>query len=312
MFEPFERDVERDVEASMSLFQRAHIGEVAAVEPRRPRHVLLVLDGSTQDATSVRFARHLHERLKTQCTVVDARPEVADNRLVEQSAKQLGANVVEKQTGESFDQVLAATKDRECDLIILPCPYGRDLESVGPDSVGTVIDVLLTRSPVPLLVVRQPVPEGDVLFDGLVMALIGENEAAHSAAEWAVGLREATGRLQLLLMLETEFYENVRDVLGAVAPDQQIDSESLGDALVKANVRLHRALQKAADAHGFDYALTLRRQGESSPDPLQPAGGRPLIVIPLERGDFASEGYVHDRIRRSHNALLIVPTPATA
>ncbi len=308
MFEPFERDVDRDVEESMSLFRRAQIGDVAGIEPRRAGHVLLVLDGSAQDDLSIRFAQHLHEHMGARLSVVDARETAEGNSLAAEQGSMLAATVLDRQTGESFDQILAGIDRSQCDLVILPCPYGRNLESVGPDSVGTVIDVLLSRSPVPLLVVREPYQPDGNLFDSIVIGLIGENEAAHRAAEWAVGLRQAVGQLQLVLMLETEFYENVRDLLATVAPEQRFDARTLGEALVKANVRLHRALQKSAEAHGFDYALSLRQQDESGPDPLAGAGRHPLIVLPLERGDYASEGYVHDRIRRSSHVLLVIPS----
>lgn len=305
MFEPFERDVDRDIERSMELFQRAQVGEVAAIEPRQPARVLLVVDGSSQDALSLNFASYFRDQLHAELSVLDAR-EAASGDLAQQTGSALSATVLPKHSGTSFDQILNAIAETQCDLAILPCPFGRDLEEIGADSAGTVIDVLLSRSPVPLLVVRAPY--SGTVFDRVVLALIGENEAARRAAEWAVGLAGTGMRLRLTLLLETEFYENVRQVLAAIEPERGLDSETLSDAMLQANVRLHRALQKSAEARSIGYELRVVNQSEFTFDSPETAASHPLIVLALERGDYASEGHVHDRIRRSRHALLIVPS----
>ena len=306
MFEPFERDVERDVEQSMELFERAQVGEVAAIEPRQPTRVLLVVDGSSQDPLSLNFARYFREQFQAELSVLDARETATTDELAQRTGGALTARVLSKRSGNSFDQILEAIAESQCDLVVVPCPFGRDLETVGPDSAGTVIDVLLSRSSVPLLVIREPYT--GAVFDRVLLALIGENEAARHAAEWAVGLAGAGVRLRLTLVLETEFYENVRQVLAAIEPERRLDPETLSQAMLHANVRLHRALQKAADARGIGYELKVLQQTDPTFDSPEMAAAHPLVVLPLERGDYASEGYVHDRIRRSRHALLIVPS----
>lgn len=305
MFEPFERDVDRDVEQSMELFRRAQVGEVAAIEPRQPARVLLVVDGSAQDALSLNFARYFRGQFQAELSVLDAR-EAASGELAQQTGAAINATVLPKASGNSFDQILNAINTTQCDLAIVPCPFGRDLEEIGADSAGTVIDVLLSRSPVPLLVIRAPYPE--TAFDRVLLALIRENEAARRAAEWAVGFAGAGVRLRLTLLLETEFYENVRDVLAAIEPERRLDPEMLSQAMLQANIRLHRALQKSAEARGIGYELRVVHESDFTFDSPEVAASHPLIVLALERGDFASEGYVHDRIRRSRHALLVVPS----
>lgn len=307
MVEPSQRTVDHDIEASMDLFRRAQVGEVAPIEPRKPRRVLLVLDGSNQDEPARAFARHFTDRFHSRISVLDARETPAANELAERTAAELNAEALSKPSGESFQQILDGIEQSSCELAIVPCPYGRDLEAVGSDSTGTVIDVLLARSPVPLLVVRRPyVPEKEP-FHRVFLVLIGENRAAPAAAAWATALVGVSGRFELMLVLEEEFYENVRELMQTVAPGVDVTPEALSHALEKTHVRLHRGLQKAAAQAGFRYGMHTLREDEPAAVGLDDESGHPLLVLPLERGDHASEGHVHERIRHTPNPVLVVP-----
>lgn len=307
MFEPFQRDVDRDVEQSIRLFERAQVGEVAPVEPHTPSKVLLVLDGSSQDELSIRFARHFQQRNRAAVVVTDARESIQSNEQAEAVARELGATALPKRSGEAFQQVLDGTGESGCDLVVLPSPYGRDLEAVGPDSVGTVIDVVLARTAVPVLVVRQPYKPDREPFTRVLLVLFGENAAAPAAAAWAAGMVAQSGSVQLSLALEAEFYENVSELMQAVDPDLEISPEMLTDALVRTHARMHRSLQKTAERAGFGYSLDVRHEGETLLEALDRATDHPLLVLPLERGDHASEAHVRDHIRLSRHPLLVVP-----
>ena len=77
----------------------------------------------------------------------------------------------------------------------------------------------------------------------------------------------------------------------------------------KEHAGLDTALSATAEAKGFAYALDVRHE-KTDPALLtdaDPDGRRPLVVLPLERGDHASEGHVRDRVRHSANPLLVVP-----
>ena len=324
-FDPSESTVGKNLDRGMDLFRRAHVGDAAAVRPVTPRSVLLALDGSGQDACGIPLAAHLKARFGCAVSVVDAREaDPADDRSLD-VAEQLGGKALPRLDGESFEQILAAVQRSDCDLIITPCPFGREPESVGPHSAGLTTDMLLARSPVPLLVVRWPFPvkpynvgapeEGSGEFPAsagasplakIGMTLIGENEAARSAAGWACGLVSEGGSVSLELLLEEEFYQNVREVLLQLDPDSDVSHERLTRALRKEYGTLHAGLAKAAEANGFAYELLTRRE-ESAPNVTAGPGDR-LVILPLERGDHQSEGHVADLLRRTANPLLIVPT----
>lgn len=304
MFEPTEQEVDDDLRKSIQMFQRSKVGEVPSIEPLRPTKLLLALDGSSQDETGIRLARQLCQRFECRLEVVDAREQVGENSLAEQAAAAFDAGVIAKPTGDSFDQILGAIASSECDLAIVPCPFGRDLESVGTDSTGTVIDVLLARSSVPLLIVRQPYPQNETLFENVVMLLIGENEAAPLAAQWAAGLVAPAGSIGLLLVLEEEVIENVQALFRSFDASADVTPDMLSDAMEQSYLVLHRGLQKAAEEHGFRFDFAVRREADGPLPELR--GQHPLLVLALERRDHGSQGHVHDRIRHSPHPLLVV------
>ncbi len=306
MVEPTRRDLDRAVENSMDMFSRARVGAVAAVVPRRPKSVLLAVDGSSQDAFGAAIAGQFRQRFGCQVAVVDAREGDGAGNLAQQTAKSLVGKAEDKGSGDSFAQILEAVERSKCDLLIAPCPYGRDLEAVGPDSAGTVIDVLLARSPVPVLVVRKPYqPQGD-LFHQVVMILAAENEMAPEAAAWAAGMIAPKGTFHLVLVLEREMYENVHALMESIAPDMDVSIDSLSHALARNYMRLHRGLQKAAAETGFEYKLKLQVEGEAGPIAAADASRPTLRVLALERSDHVSEGAVQARIRQSLHPVLVV------
>ena len=306
MVEPTRRNLDRAIEESINLFGRAKMGTVTAVDPRRPKTVLLALDGSSQDPFSIAIARQFHKRFGCEVAVVDAREGDGPNDLAARVAQSLGRRAEPKTSADSYEQILAAVEHSICDLLITPCPYGRDLESVGPDSVGTVIDVLLARSPVPVLVVRKPYEPQDDLFRQAVIILTAENEAAPDAAAWAAGLIAPRGVLHLVLVLEREMYENIHALMQSIAPEMDVSIDSLSHALARNYMRLHRGLQKAAAEGGFEYKLNMQVEGEAGPIAAEDASRPTLRVLALERSDHATQGSVQARIRQSLHPVLVV------
>ncbi|MFH5805764.1 hypothetical protein [Alienimonas sp. DA493] len=325
-FDPSESTVGQNLDRSMDLFRRAHVGDAAPVRPTTPRRALLVLDGSGQDACSAPLAAYLKARFGSELFVADARENDRTDAKAVEVAAQLHAKALPRSEGESYEQILAAVERTGCDLAIVPCPFGREPESVGPHSAGLTTDMLLAQCPVPLLVVRWPFPVkpyfkdnpeqgsgefpaagGASPFAKIVVMVVGENDAARPAAEWATGLVAPGGSLNLELLLEEEFYQNVKAALMELDPDGDVSHERLTRALRKEYGNLHAGLSKAAEAGGFGYELQTRRE-ESAPNITAGPGDR-LVVLPLERGDHQSEGHVADTLRRTANPLLVVPTP---
>ncbi|MDA7979622.1 MAG: universal stress protein [Pirellulales bacterium] len=315
MFEPTQRRVDSDLEKSMDLFRRAEVGEVAPLEPIKPQRILLALDGSAQDALSISMTQRLKARLGCEVTVVDARETGTDQKdLAAEASKQVSGQAIDRAQFEdqlpAYDRILLAIEQSQANLAVAPCPFGRDLECVGADSTGTVIDVLLARSAVPIIITRGRFDVGVDIFSRVRLILSGENRTAPLAARWAQGVVAPGGKLELMLLVETEFYDNVREALHALHPEEEIKIGSLETALAKIHARLHASLQASADQHGFDYEELIEHEGEEEPFDVDESAGY-VVTLAIEARDHASQSHAHDLIRRSPHPVLLVPQPAT-
>jgi hypothetical protein len=306
MVDPTRREVDQALASSMKMFERVQVGDVAPIEPRSIERILLALDGSTQDATATAIAKALAARFSADVSVLGVCADAA--RVAAEATQKMGSGaIVPAGDQDSFEEILAAIESTKSDLAIAPCPFGRDFERVGPDSAGTVVDVLIARSGVPLLVVREPHAVEAVPFRRAALTLVGENAAAPEAAAWAATLVAPGGHFELVLVLEEEFHENVTRLLESMGPHAEPTSDELSAALQKAHVRLHRALQKTASQAGFDYSLSVQSEDEARAFLHQEFASLSLVVVALERPHHVSEGYASHCVRHSRQPVLVVP-----
>lgn len=314
MNEPTQSQVDSDLQKSMDLFQRSDVGITQSVPLRRPGHILLVLDGSTQDSAAVSLATRMKAQLSCEltwafvpagagCTLDSAHRE----RLNEVAGNETSTNASKE--NDTANQILQLVKESGAELLIVPCPFGRDFEAIGEDSTGTVIDLLAARCQVPFVTIRRP-DIVDVDPTGHVrLILTGENAAAELAASFAAGLVQSSGKLELLLLVEASFYHNFRQAMHAIDPSKNVTYEDLEHALARQYGRLHASLQHTADEVGFDYELLIRNEEDDiSVTPEDPVTHPAVMVLGAERGDHDSLGEIRDFIRRCPHAVLVAAT----
>ncbi|TWU56431.1 Universal stress protein family protein [Rubripirellula tenax] len=302
-------EIDRDVNASMRMFEKSKVGTAPAIAPIKPARVLLVLDGSPQDVTSIDAASYLRETFNVETIVLDAKERIegnASDHAIEAAAQVIGARPIKRGEGDSYDEILAAVDAHEVDLVVLPCPFGRSFEKIGSDSAGTVIDVMLTRCPVPMLIIRRDDQRLRQCVDQVRLVLSGECDFETRAAGWAFGLAGDGATVTLNLVIEKEQYENVRAIVEAMQPGLSMDLEQFSDAMTKTHQSLHGAMAKTAAANGMTYSL-LPQAGEVAPPNALDESSQMLLVMADEVDDRFSQGFVQDRIRRSPHPVLVVP-----
>ena len=302
-------DLDRDVDASMRMFERSQVGPAAAIAPLKPSRILLILDGSPQDATSVDAANHLREECNVETLVLDARDPTHDVEVdiaIKTADLVSGARPIRRKDVESYDAILEAVSEHAVDMMIMPCPFGRSFDEVGADSAGTVIDVLLARCHQPMLIIRRDDQLLGQCSSDVRMIVGSECEQESRAAAWAFGLASADASISLDLVVEREQYENIRSIVEALAPEASFDTDKFSEALTKTHQAIHGAMAKTAAAHGMTYRLR-PQAGESAPPNLQTESRKMLLVLPLEIDDRFGQGFVQDRVRRSPHPVLIVP-----
>lgn len=302
-------DLDREVDDAMRLFERAHVGSAAPIPPIRPARILLVLDGSEQDLTSIRSADYLRERHNTETLILDARE--ANSRqgvgLAEEVVGKIGnSRALDRIEGDAFDAILHSLKQHQVHLVILPCPFGRSFKTVGQDSAGTVIDVMLSRCPVPLLITRRDDQTLAECAKRVCVLVSSECDVESRAAGWAFGMAEPHAEVSLNLVVEKEHFENVRSLIEAIHPEERFDSSKLSEILTKTHRTLHASMSATAHEMKMHYHL-LPQAGETAPPNPLSDPGQQLLVLPLEVDDRFTQGFVQDRIRRSPHPLLVVP-----
>ena len=301
-------ELDREVDASMRMFEKAQVGPAASLTPIKPSRILVVLDGSSQDDNTLASAAYLREQFDTETLVLDARDGKSDedgDLAVTRATEVSGARPIRRQEGDSYDAILAALKELSVDLLILPSPFGRSFENVGTDSAGTVMDVLLSRCPVPMIVMRRDDQHLRDCVHRIEMVVGSECEVESRAAAWSFGLAAASAKVTLNLVLEKEQFENIRSIVEAIQPDAQLDVEQFSAALTKTHHALHGAMAKTASTHGMSYELH-PIAGEVAPPNSLDQTKKLLLVLPLEVDDRFGQGFVQDRIRRSPHPVLIV------
>ncbi|WP_235908808.1 universal stress protein [Roseiconus nitratireducens] len=302
------------------MFEKSQVGPSAALTPIQPSRVLLVLDGSDQDETGIQTAATLRERFNVETLLLDAReahrvgedglqhdPAILDDLTTPVVNRVSGSRPIERADGDAYEAILIALATHAVDLLVVPCPFGRDFEKVGTGSAGTVIDVLLSRCPCPMLVVRRSdQPLGACTH--LVSVVVGaECDVENKAAAWAFGLSDESATVTLNLVVEKEQYENIRSIVEALSPDAKLDSASFAEAMTKTHQTLHGTMAKTASELGKTYHLRPQAGEVAPPNPLQNRD-KMLVVLPLEVDDRYGQGFVQDRIRRSPHPVLVVPS----
>ena len=301
-------ELDREVDASMRMFEKAQVGPAASLTPIKPSRILVVLDGSSQDDNTLASATFLREKFNTETLVLDARDgktEQDKDLAVTRATEVSGARPIQRQEGDSYDAILAALKELSVDLLILPSPFGRSFENIGTDSAGTVMDVMLSRCPTPMIVMRRNDQQLRDCVQQIEMVVGSECEVEARAAAWSFGLAAESANVTLNLVLEKEQFENIRSIIEAIQPEAQIDAEQFSAALTKTHHSLHGAMAKTATTLGMNYALH-PIAGEVAPPNSLDDTKKLLMVLPLEVDDRFGQGFVQDRIRRSPHPILIV------
>ena len=302
-------ELDRDVDASMRMFEKSQVGSSAAITPIKPARILVVLDGSEQDNTSIAAAQTMRDRFNVETVVLDARDKTdgdSTDLAVDRSGEVTGGRPIKRASGDSYEAILSAVKDHDVDLVIVPCPFGRSFEKIGTDSAGTVIDVLLSQCPKPMLVIRRADQLVGECLASIRFIVSSECDLRHRAAAWAFGLIEPGGWITLNLVVEKEQYQNLRSILKALHPEETIDEQKFADALTKTYQSLHAAMAKTATSMSLNYSLQPQASEVAPPNALGNQS-KQLLVMPIEVDDRFTQGFVQDRIRRSPHPVLIVP-----
>lgn len=303
-----------NLKESMLRFEAAMKSEKVRLEVPEPRSILLALDGSNQDGAAEGLAAALAERgsipLHLTYAYEGASDATKDAYLTERARTLTERGVAvshSKVEGRSYEQILEVAKAQASDLIVVCAPYLEDIGELGAESVGTNLDLLMSRSPVPLLVVRQPKEDPAALTRSVLLPLGAPAPEDGQAAGWAVWLAGQSGSIRVLIVADASALQRAgRDPSNAVEIDR-LDDGLIDDILAREHAGLIGALQKRAAESGLGCRISVR--GGEAVEVISEMGNAMEGVIVLSRSEARkSERYQHvlSVVRESANPVLIL------
>ncbi len=208
---------------------------------------------------------------------------------------------------KSFEQILAIGRVEQCGLIIACAPYLEDIGELGQESIGSNLDMLMSRARIPLLVVREPKSDPTSCFHDVLLPILPLDEKDAEAAGWGVRLVSEGGTIRLLLVADTDTLGRMGQLLGEYVDAHALDPDVLADLEARENAGLIAALQKHAAETGLGCKVTART-GDVVPAVIEVANAADRLVVVRCPRDRASAGYqrVQALVRESRNAVLIV------
>jgi len=199
---------ERDFNEALHAFQAAANAQKTALDAPAMDRLLVALDGSNQDDTTLGLAMAAAQRADEPVLHLmyaweggddSERAAYLERRRVELRDAGFNAALVDgvDHGQRSFAQILDALDRLKAELVILDAPYLDDFSELGQSSVGTNLGVLLSRSPAPLLVVREPVENVAACLEHVVLGLTLHPLENAGAAGWTLKLVSAGGSIRI-------------------------------------------------------------------------------------------------------------------
>ena len=117
--------------------------------------------------------------------------------------------------GRPSEHILGLSEKYNPNLIIMPIPYGERAETFEVESLGATVDIVLRKSPFPILLVRKPKFNANDVTKNILL-LISENSNT-KAAELALALGESGSKLKLLSITEKKIEKKVKDLVKTIS-----------------------------------------------------------------------------------------------
>ncbi len=269
---------------SMHAFEAALGALHQDLEPPLCSRVLLALDGSNQDAASEGLAHALTERTGARLEVWRAGGQ--DER--------------------AADLILERANALNADLIVLCAPFRDDFSALGSDSVGTHLDLLMARSPHPMLVIRDPALASPRCFERVLLPIVLRSSEQQAAAAWALRAVAPGGSIGIVAVIDEELVRRAAWLEGD-ADFASLSEEELAGLREPKNAGLIAAVQRYASREHLGCSVRVR-QGEVVPTLIELAGTGPhIVVVPCPRDPAQVEFHrVQSLVRASSWPVWIV------
>lgn len=306
---------QNDVSESVHAFEAAVSATKTALRIPKIERILVAIDGSNQDDTTVGIAAGIARTHGASMHVVyapesDAQPhdDLLDDRVGALSESGVTAHAIRTDhTRRSFDQILDAADQTHVHLIVVDAPYLDDYESLGKASIGTNLQMLMTKASVPLLVVREPIEEPTECLSHVLLGITLHRIENAPAAEWAMALLKGGDELRILAVVDREAVGSMSLDPGEELDLVDADPEFIAGLRGPSIAGLIAAIQRNASEQSLGCRVSVRT-GEVVPTMSDFANHITRIVVAACPRDPAHAAYqrVEGLIRASKNPVLVV------
>ena len=305
-----------DLRSSMGAFEAALAAQVPELTLAELRRILVMVDGSNQDTLSVELAKGLArndgDEILLGYAYEGARDPASEAALAERAAglesAGLRVRVLERPEApelRSHQLILGMIEREQPQLIVCDAPYLEDFEELGTDSVGSNLDVLMARSPVPLLVVRDPRLEAAACLERIIVPVTPWDAELVQAGAWAERMLTPGGTVRVLAVVDEERLR-LAGVPEPFAVDEA-DEQMLAGLHKPALAGLIAAMQKRASETGHNCRVSVR-SGELPAVILRYAESSPGLIVAATPRDPQAPLYQRTQalVRGSRWPVLVV------
>jgi nucleotide-binding universal stress UspA family protein len=307
---------DRDLRSNMGAFEAALAAQTPEIQPIELRRILLLIDGSNQDELCIGLAKSLLARPEDELLLGYAyegdRDETREQALrnLASSLQQEGlrARALERAAEaqlRSHQHILGMIDREQPQLVVCEAPYLEDFEALGTDSVGSNLDVLMARSPVPVLVVRDPAVDVQSCLSRVILPVTPWDAELVEAAAWSERILSLGGTLRLLAVVD----EDRLRLAGVEEPFaiDEADEEMLAGLHKPALAGLVAAVQKRALEQSHNCRVSVR-SGELPAIILRYVETRPGLIVAATPREVQSPLYQRTQalLRGSRWPVLIV------
>lgn len=211
---------DRELREQLARFEAARIEEPVVLEPAAVRGVLAVHDGTDQDAIVSALAGAIAARTGAAVTSFAA------------------------SSPEPHAEILAAGRD--CEVLVVPSPFGRDYASEGRLSLSTTVDLLCARSDAAICLARGPLADVEHCVTHPLVALQIERHRKVEATALALALAKDGGELLLLSVVDPTHRVHNEELIGRNLDPHDLAPEILHGLASARAAALTAALQRRA------------------------------------------------------------------
>jgi nucleotide-binding universal stress UspA family protein len=230
---------EEKVDEKIKMFERASItGELKLRAPSIERIFLAIdshLDASEISENAIQITVALAMRFRAEVYIACIAPSSEElkvsERLTNESVERLeslNVSVIGGCTiGRPSEHILELSKHFNPSLIVMPIPYGERSETFDIESLGATVDLIIRKSPFPILFVRKPIYKPKDIAKNILVII---DKLQHlRGAEVALTLGERGSTIKLLSITEKEKVETAK-VLAQTIVDSEIGAGVLENA----------------------------------------------------------------------------------